>query len=251
MKKPNWATFPLVAPDLLDVVVAAHGGLDRWRQLSTASAHVAAGGSLWTLKRQDGVMASTGVTVDLRRQRTVHERFAGRAGLRSVFTPGRVTLEDHGAVVEERRDPRSAFTGHHRDTPWDRLHVAYFAGYAMWTYLTTPFAFTGPGFSTRELDPHREDGETWRRLEVTFPDHIATHCRVQVFHVDDRGLVRRHDYVAEVVGGGPAAHYTSGHRDVDGVVVPTRRRVHPLDPDGTPLHEVTLVALDLDAITFT
>jgi hypothetical protein len=29
--------------------------------------------------------------------------------------------------------------------------VAYFAGYAMWTYLTAPFSFTMPGFNTEEL----------------------------------------------------------------------------------------------------
>jgi hypothetical protein len=31
---------------------------------------------------------------------------------------------------------RNAFKGHAVDTPWTRLQLAYFVGYAMWTYLT-------------------------------------------------------------------------------------------------------------------
>jgi len=45
----------------------------------------------------------------------------------------------------------------------------------MWNYLTEPFVFTYPGVETREIEPWREDGETWRRLTVTFPETIANH----------------------------------------------------------------------------
>jgi hypothetical protein len=236
--------------DLLDLTVEAHGGLARWNTLSRARAHVSAGGGLWKLKHQEGVLAETTVTVELDRQWTSHEPFA-EPGLRSVFTPDHVAVEStDGHVVEERDRPREAFVGHTRDTPWDHLHVVYFAGYAMWTYLTTPFVFTRPGFEVREIEPWEEDGETWRRLEVTFPDHIATHCPTQVFHIDDRGLIRRHDYTAEVVAGGPAAHYSSEHISVDGIVVPTRRRVHPVDRDGRSRPDLTMVSLDLDGIAF-
>jgi hypothetical protein len=56
-----------------------------------------------------------------------------------------------------------AFAGHARETPWDRLHLIYFLGCAVWNYLTTPFLFARMGFATRELDAHvagREDGST-------------------------------------------------------------------------------------------
>ena len=236
--------------DLLDLTVAAHGGLDGWRQLSTARAHVLAGGGLFPLKHQDGVISDTVVTIDPHRQWASHEPF-GKPGVRSVFTGDHIAIETtDGAVLDERAHPRASFADHRLDTPWDQLHLAYFGAYAMWTYLTTPFLFTYPDVSTREIDPWQEDGETWRRLEVTFPDRIATHCARQTFSVDDDGLIRRHDYVADVVGGGPVAHYTSEHRIVDGVVVPTRRRVHPVGPDGRPVFDRTMVALDLDDISF-
>src|ERR1700730_6394053 len=38
-----------------------------------------------------------------------------------------------------------------------------------WNYLTTPFLFTAPGFEVKEIDPHQENGETWRCLHVRFP----------------------------------------------------------------------------------
>ena len=43
-------------------------------------------------------------------------------------------------------------------TPWDVLQLAYFIGYAMWNYLTTPFLFTYPGVEAREIEPWHEAG---------------------------------------------------------------------------------------------
>ena len=52
---------------------------------------------------------------------------------RWMFTRNRVWIERRdGTVVEERSDPRAAFAGHVRETPWDRLHLTYFLGYAVW-----------------------------------------------------------------------------------------------------------------------
>ena len=91
---------------------------------------------------------------------------------------------------------------------WRGSQLAYLAGYAMWTYLTTPFLFAMDGVATEELQPWRENGEMWRRLKVTFPHCIATHNTVQMFYFGSDGLLRRHDYDAEVLGGSPAAHRT-------------------------------------------
>ena len=35
---------------LLDAVLAAHGGLDRWREFSTMEATIISGGKLWQIK---------------------------------------------------------------------------------------------------------------------------------------------------------------------------------------------------------
>ncbi|MFX8860408.1 hypothetical protein ABTM70_19950, partial [Acinetobacter baumannii] len=77
----------------------------------------------------------------------------------------------------------------------------------MWNYLCTPFMFALPGFKTEEIDPWNENGEVRRRLKVTFPHTVATHCSEQIFHINGDGLVCRLDYGAEVTSNIPTAHY--------------------------------------------
>lgn len=236
---------------LLERVLEAHGGLDRWNELTSVKAHLINGGVLWALKRQEGVIDDVDVHVDLHREFTSHIPF-GRPGLRSAFSADRVAIEsDTGEVVEERRNPRDSFAGHTLETPWDKLHLAYFAGYAMWTYLTAPFSFATPGFQTEELAPWQQHDQTWRRLKVIFPDHIASHCKKQTFYFDADGLIRRHDYIPEVLGSsGPAAHYSSEYREFNGIKVPTRRRVYLIGEDGSVMEEPLIVSIDLDKVEF-
>lgn len=238
--------------ELLDHVLAAYGGLERWNACKALSARVMGGGALWPTKGQEGVLSDVVTRVDLHRQFASSAPF-GAPGLRSSFTPDRAAIEtDAGEVVEERRHPRDAFAGHDLNTPWDRLHLAYFNGYAMWTHLTEPFSFAWPEFRMEELEPWQEDGETWRRLRVTFPDDLAYHSKENLYYVDADGLIRRHDYAPEVFGphATPVAHYISEHREFDGITVPTRRRVHPIDESGRPVPESLVVSIDLDDIRF-
>ena len=100
--------------------------------------------------------------------------------------------------MEERFNPRESFKGHVLDPPWDNLQLAYFAGYAMWNYLNTPFLFALPGVETEELQPWQENGGAWRRLKVTFPASIATHSAEQTFYFDQQGHLKRHDYAVDI-----------------------------------------------------
>jgi hypothetical protein len=236
--------------NLTTTVIDAHGGLDRYEQYSSATAHFRSGGALWALKGQEGIFDRAAVRVDLRRQHASHYPFTA-PDLHTSFTAQRVAVEsDAGELTVERLNPRAAFKGHVLETPWDELHVAYFAGYAMWTYLTSPFTFTWPGFQTEELSPVTEDGQTWNRLKVTFPDHIATHSAQQTFYFDQDGLLRRHDYTAEVINAGPAAHYSFDHKEFGGIMVPTRRRVYPLGEGGVAQRDIELVTIDIDSVLF-
>jgi hypothetical protein len=236
--------------DLLNTVIEAHGGLERWNQLTSVSAHLVQGGALWGIKGQAGVLDDVAVTASLHEERVSHRPF-GAADRRSAFTPERVAIEtDDGTVLEALDQPRDSFADHTFETPWDTLQLAYFVGTAMWTYLTTPFSFAMPGFHAEELTPWEEQGETWRRLKATYPPTIATHTAEQTFYFGDDGLLRRHDYTAEVVKAGPAVHYTTDHQKVDGIVVPTKHRVYPANADGTANIELLIVSIDLDQITF-
>ncbi|MHB9856055.1 hypothetical protein ACSYGO_43385 [Streptomyces krungchingensis] len=235
--------------DLVTTVIEAHGGLARYNRFSSATVHFRLGGSLWRLKGQEGTLSQGTVRLSLLRQYASHHPFTA-AGLWTSVTARRVAVETVGCeVTAERFDPRASFPSD-AHAAWDDLQLAYFTGYAMWTYLTSPFTFGSPGFRSVELPPVVEEGEIWRRLEVTFPEHIATHCRRQVFFFDSDGLLRRHDYTPEVVNAGPAAHYPSAYEEFDGIMVPTRRRVYRLGADGTVFREQKLVTIDIDSVLF-
>ena len=91
----------------------------------------------------------------------------------------------------------------------------------------------------------------WRRLKVTFPQSIATHSTVQTFYFGSGGLLRRHDYDAEVLGGTSAAHYVHEYHEVSGIMVPTSRRVLGRRPDGTSTPDPLIVTIDLSEVEFT
>lgn len=236
--------------DLAKFAIEAHGGLDRWHQLKTVSARLLVGGVLWGLKGKDGILNDVHVTVDLRKEWASHWPFI-KPDQHTSFQPDRVAIETgDGGIVEERFNPRESFKGHALDTPWDDLQLAYFAGYAMWTYLNTPFLFALPGVETEEIRPWRENDEVWRRVKATFPPSIATHSTVQTFYFDQVGLLKRHDYDVDISGGTPAAHYVSELKKISGIMVPTQRRVFGRQPDGKAAPNPLVVSIDLSEVEF-
>jgi len=239
--------------ELLDEVLEAHGGLERWRAAGAIRAHARSGGLLVRTRVPGSRFADYRLTVEVQERRAVLDPFPGE-GRRGVFDRGGARIESEtGEAVESRTDPRPEFSGRsglRRNLRWDALDSAYFAGYAMWNYMTTPYLLTREGIEVREGEPWSQDGESWRRLEVTFPAGLDTHSRQQTFYFDSRGLLRRHDYVAEVVGGwAHGAHYCADHTQADGLVFPTRRWVRPIGPLNRSLPFPTMVWIELDEIS--
>ena len=238
--------------ELLELAVKAHGGLDRWEKISKVNAHVKAGGALWHLKGNPSLLDDYKLEIKTHEQNVIFNGFSG-VDQRSIYTPDHVSVESMstGETLLSRNNPRGSFDGHVLETPWDDLHVAFFASYAMWLYMTQPFLYTYPGFVTEELSPWQENAETWRRLKITFPDNIATHSREQVSYFGEDGLLRRHDYTVDVNGGATGANYASDYQEFNGIIVPTKRRVYPMQPDGQKVSEPLLVSIDMCEISFT
>lgn len=221
--------------DLLKNVLEAHGGSDRWAETTKLRAAISVHGWFWGVKgwpsAERGLERLT-LEIDTLEQASSLFPFTD-PNLRSRFTvgPERVSIETlDGRHVEERNNPRAAFEGQTLESPWDRQHLAYFMNYALWNYFVTPFVLAYPGMQTREIQPWEEDGETWRRLHVTFPASIATHSTEQVFYFDRHFMQRRFDYAPYAVAEAPAAHYTDEPQTFDGFVFPTLRRVYLRDP---------------------
>jgi phage tail protein X len=221
---------------LLSSVLEAHGGLDNWSQVTTLTVKLALGGPFWGNRGWPGVYAGQTVRFDARREHITFTPFTA-PGLTSVLDvdPERVVIQAvDGRVVDERAEPRGSFPMPYdfATTPWDAIQVAYFASAAVWNYLTEPFGFTYPGVQAREIEPWEEDGQTWRRLAVTFPDTTANHNAKQVFYYDEHFMHRRMDYSPDVTGNPLVAHYTYDQKTFDGFVFPTRRLVCRHDAEG-------------------
>ena len=159
------------------------------------------GGAIFVAKQKPGLQDDVTYEVHTHEERVTIDRFPA-LDRRLRFAPNRLTVEAFdGEIVEVRDNPRDAFKGQTAKSAWDALHVGYFSSYALWTYLTLPFLYTYPGFVTEEMEPWHENGEEWRRLRAIFPDSVASHTREQVTHFGQDGLMRRHDYAVEVLGG--------------------------------------------------
>jgi hypothetical protein len=237
---------------LLDEILEAHGGLERWRAARAVRARVRSGGFLVRTRVPGNRFADYRLTVDVQEPRTVMDPFP-RTGQRGVFDRGEARIEGEGGeVLASRADPRGAFfggAGLRRNLRWDALDSTYFAGYAMWNYMTTPYLLTRPGVEVSEGKPWRQGEQELRRLEVIFPEGLDTHSRRQTFYFDARGVLRRHDYVAEVVGRrARAAHYCADHAQAGGLVFPTRRWVRPIGPGNRSLRFPTMVSLELSEL---
>ncbi len=235
--------------NLLKLAIEAHGGLERWHQFKVVRANVSITGAVWHLKGQPDVLKNVQVVAQLHRQHLV-THLIGK-DRRTIFSTGQVSIESESGVVEETRvDPITSFRGQSLDTPWDSLHVAYFASYALWSYFTIPFLYTYPGLISEEITPWQEDGEQWRPLRVTFPDSIAGHTRNQISYFGPDGLLRRHEYTVDVLGNAPGLNYASDYRTTSGIVVPHKRRVVAFDSEKRKVAEPLLVAIDIHEIDF-
>jgi hypothetical protein len=236
--------------DLLDFVLATHGGHALWQGAGTVTASVNVHGVFWTFKGRPEAAGVKKVSADLSRQRISIHPFG--PGLTVTFDAleDRVTITDAGgSAADLLAHPRASMAGFIGDSLWSPAQAGYFLSYAIWLYLTEPVVFTFPGVRTRELEPWQEDGESWRRLQVSFPPAIASHSAVQTYYFDSvTGLQRRIDYTVEVNGGAEVAHYTSEHRYFGRLPVPTRRRVLLRDEKNIADHRFAAVLLDVDDV---
>jgi hypothetical protein len=234
--------------ELLDLAVKAHGGLDRWNKVNAIKVAASITGAIWFVKGKGDVLKNVVLTAETRSERVTVD-FPGQ-DKRAVFEPNRIMIEKaDGTLIEARDNPEKSFEGQQRETPWDDIQVAYFVGEALWTYLNTPFLYTHDGFLTEEISSIQVEGETWRRLKVTFPDNVTSHSKVQISCFGPDGLLRRHDYTVDILGGATGLNYASDYRDVDGIIVPTKRRVYAYEGDYQLVKEPLLVGIDMGEIT--
>ncbi|UKZ74793.1 hypothetical protein TrVFT333_002463 [Trichoderma virens FT-333] len=216
------------AQDFITSIIDAYGGLERYSQLSSIKVKFDFTGTLLALKNRPQHLVVTAV-VSTKEQKVSYRGLGGSAEEEWVFTPTRVYKQNStdGTVLSSLENPRASFSGHKLDSHWDDFQFIYFCGYALWQYFNFPYLLARDDVKARELPTHREAGETWRVLEVTFPDPniFASHSRIQKYYFNKAFILQRHDYAPDVVASSPAVHYSYDPVALNGITFPTLRRV--------------------------
>jgi hypothetical protein len=214
------------AKALLDRAVARHGGWAAWEALRCVKV---------TPRRLSGLLPfvkgagrtfqfRTAIDVFPHEYRAVFNDYPA-AGERGVFTAGAVQILDAGGAVRESSpDHRRSFRGLRKWRRWSPADALYFFGYALTHYCGLPFTLA-EGRPLR-LARGRADGRRLTGVDVELPASLHTHSRRQAFYFDDEGLLRRHDYVADIAGWiARGAHLWRDFVTVQGIPTPRERHV--------------------------
>lgn len=235
---------------ILSNAIEAHGGLKRWQNFNMVQASIRSGGLLFNVHNLPQDPTLRRVTAWLHEQRSSVRPF-GAADNFADFTSNRIAIQtDGGKTLLERKGTPDELHDHMKEGIWDPLDRATFTGYALWTYLTTPFFMLMPGFTCTEIEPWQEKDESWYGIRVEFPPNILSHSQVQDFYFGEDYLLRRHDYYVDVAGKFYATQYVNDIIEVDGIKLPTKRRAYKRGIDGHPIMDQLMVWIDLSEISF-
>jgi hypothetical protein len=234
------------ANELLEEVVEAHGGRAHWQTVRDIEASLSSGGLAFTAHGQPFALRNLKVSVSPHERRVVLTHFCGMHW-RGVWTPNHVEIRDsENRLIDERRDPRRFFGSLVKTVKWDKLDILYFAGYALWNYLSFPFILSQPGVAISEIASPGNSGAL--RLEALFDASLPTRSARQTFHIDTKRHLTRHDYTADVIGPwATAANCCLASERVAGLRFYTRRKVYPRIGRGNGVMPFpTLVWIEID-----
>jgi hypothetical protein len=211
---------------LLEKAIARHGGWPAWMRFRSVVVTVPALRGL--VPRAKGFPRTFALPPEAEvrpHQRVAVFRDYPEEGRRGVFSNGAVQLETSAGEVQTAvGDPRATFRGLHKLARWSPLDALYFFGYALTHYHSLPFSL----LAARPLRSCavRFEGRLLSGVDVELPADLPTHCRRQSFYFESDGLLRRHDYVADIVGPfARGAHFWTNFTTVQGIAVARRRHV--------------------------
>jgi hypothetical protein len=218
---------------LLDELLLAHGGLDRWRRVQRFTLHVSMGGTLIRDKCGSATLKDLVVQGSTREHSLECIGFTAADLLARCRADG-VMLEcrDTGTLKEECL-PAAEFREQLRAARWDELRLAYFCGCAIWSYVAQPFCLADPDVRTQEIACARVGGQTWRRLQVELPERLAAFSADQTLYVNGATTLRRLDHSLPHESHTRVAQEFRGYQAFSGFMVPTLSRLSAMEPDGT------------------
>ena len=210
------------AAPLIERACVRHGGLDRWLATERIEGEIEHLGGLVPLGK--GALRSKCRPVSI----AVAPRLQ-RATVRFANHP-EVTFDGGDLIEGTERYPafRTSFSSLPRKLrPWGPRETAYFFGYALTHYLSLPFSLH-PDVNSPSQPTIAGSGKRgaldW--IDVEYAQGSDTHSRRERLWFDDSGLLKRHDYHAEIMGPGFwGAHHSHDYAELDGLLVARHRCV--------------------------
>lgn len=218
---PSW---PEPAQALIRRAIDRHGGWSLWTRLRSITIQ------LQSLRGFLPWLKGHGRTFQLARALTTFPK----EGRTEWHEPGAApsVLYQGGDMVSRAADggPRQSlqhrrtFRGLRKLRRWNMLDAHYFFGYAFASYAAVPFIL--PTLTYRGPAAGVWRGEHLAGVRVRYPPGADVHSAKQRYLFDASGLIRRNDYVADIVGSwAVGAHIWDDFVTIEGLPVPSRRTV--------------------------
>jgi hypothetical protein len=113
--------------DRFELVLDAHGGLDRRHVVTEPDIRVSLTGQVYEIKGQPQGMSDRSMRIDSRELAVVATLPFGGRGRMRFSRPERTRIADGmGKVVDERTDSRTSFAGHVLGSQWTALQLLCF-----------------------------------------------------------------------------------------------------------------------------
>lgn len=175
------------AQEFLARTIAAHGGVERWRSIAVIEGSFSSDGLAFSSRMQPFALRSLRISVAPHRRIVALVDYC-RPGWHGLWMPDHVEIRDESnRVVALRKRPREHITHRGKMLVWDKLDMLYFAGYAVWNYLSFPFILLEQ--EVIDVDVGDSDIPGNRSLKVRFQEGFPTHSSIQRFHLDPDGTL--------------------------------------------------------------
>jgi hypothetical protein len=239
--RTSWfAGWPPAAAAIVERSIERHGGLPAWRAFGALRVDCTRFSGLALAVKGVGHTFSfpKRFVIDPKAERTSFPDFP--SGRTTVYERGSVRVVDQSGAPHVHDRYRARFGSvAARLARWSDLDVAYFLGYSQANYHGYPFSLPRLAFVARRRHDRRD------ALTLEYPAGVDAHCRRQVFHFDEDGLIARVDYRVDIVGrASTSAHFYEHYTEVAGIAFPRRRRI--VARLGRLATGVNLISLDVD-----
>jgi hypothetical protein len=236
---------------LLTQIYDAHGGLERWRQVESIQININIFGPILITRFKSPWLSNITATIFTEKPYVSLHNFPEQ-GLTSIFDGYDAYIYDANDQITAERHFKNPSTLHNKPRlHWDHLDLVHSLGFGLWNTICSPFLLDHQNIETIQGDDLVDNqGRRLLTLNIHLPASIPCQSQHQVYYFNAQGLLERNDYQNSTFC--PLAmgtHIYQQHRNVDGLIFATRRKVFPRLWNGTAIKAAKLMDAQINNIS--